>query len=367
MWGLDPERTKSQFRGCLVAGAVGDALGAPVEFWSLSKIRQRLGADGVSDFVGGRTEVSDDTQMTFFTAEGLIRMWVRANAKGIGPALAVVRFAYLRWLHTQGDPWYTESMEAGWSGWEEPSGWLVNEARLHVQRAPGNTCLSSLRSSKELFASNESKGCGAVMRAAPAGLINDIGPEFASYAFEIGYQTAAITHGHSTAKLCAGAMAGMIARLIAGDRLFDAVHWARDRLKQEPDAGETLRALEAAVSLAAEGLPTPDEVETLGRGWVSEEALAIAVCCALAAPDIRSGLLAAVNHSGDSDSTGSMCGHLLGGAYGIEAVPAEWASAVEMGDLAVKLADDLWTQRFDTPDVGYGEPTDEWRAKYPGH
>ena len=40
---------------------------------------------------------------------------------------------------------------------------------------------------------------------------------------------------------------------------------------------------------------------------MAEEALAIAVFCALAAPDFESGVLTAVNHGGDSDSTGQAC------------------------------------------------------------
>src|SRR5215203_2581226 len=40
-----------QFQGCLLGGAVGDALGAPVEFMSLSAIRAQFGPRGVRDFV----------------------------------------------------------------------------------------------------------------------------------------------------------------------------------------------------------------------------------------------------------------------------------------------------------------------------
>jgi ADP-ribosylglycohydrolase len=48
-----PDPTQDRIRGCLMAGAVGDALGAPVEFWSLAEIRRRLGPDGVTGFVDG--------------------------------------------------------------------------------------------------------------------------------------------------------------------------------------------------------------------------------------------------------------------------------------------------------------------------
>jgi ADP-ribosylglycohydrolase len=57
---------------------------------------------------------------------------------------------------------------------------------------------------------------------------------------------------------------------------------------------------------------TPEIVEQLGGGWVAEEALATALFCALKATNFAEGVLLAVNHSGDSDSTGSLTGNLLG-------------------------------------------------------
>ena len=66
----------SRCRGCLLGGAVGDALGAPVEFMRHSQIVARFGPGGVRDFAPayGRTgAITDDTQMSLFTAEGLLR------------------------------------------------------------------------------------------------------------------------------------------------------------------------------------------------------------------------------------------------------------------------------------------------------
>ncbi len=42
----------------------------PVEFWSLSEIRARLGADGVTAYVNGEAAVTDDTQMTSLRPKG---------------------------------------------------------------------------------------------------------------------------------------------------------------------------------------------------------------------------------------------------------------------------------------------------------
>jgi len=74
--------------------SVGDALGAPVEFLSLVDIRRHFGPEGISDYApayGRRGAITDDTQMTLFTAEGLLRAWVRMQMKGICNIQVVVR------------------------------------------------------------------------------------------------------------------------------------------------------------------------------------------------------------------------------------------------------------------------------------
>jgi ADP-ribosylglycohydrolase len=105
--------------------------------------------------------------------------------------------------------------------------------------------------------------------------------------------------------------------------------------------------------------PSPEVIDTeLGAGWVAEEALAIAVACAVSAPDLERGLLASVNHSGDTDSTGSICGNLLGAAHGVAAIPIGWINALDGADLIEMIADDcvLWVvgePRSDVPDPDF--------------
>jgi len=68
-----PPDLADRFRGCLLAGAAGDTLGAPVEFMGLASIRDRFGPGGIRGLApaygreGGA--ITDDTQMTLFTAE----------------------------------------------------------------------------------------------------------------------------------------------------------------------------------------------------------------------------------------------------------------------------------------------------------
>src|SRR5690606_35604167 len=145
---------------------------------------------------------TDDTQMTLFTAEGLIRAWVRQCDRGITTYEGVTANAYLRWLRTQG---YKPHRGIQYSPRED--GWLFQQKALHARRAPGMTCLSALRAMKSLGepAKNDSKGCGGVMRVAPVGLFAcRAGQESREAVFQLGADLAGLTHGHPTGHLTAG-------------------------------------------------------------------------------------------------------------------------------------------------------------------
>ncbi|MEU8029775.1 ADP-ribosylglycohydrolase family protein [Streptomyces sp. NPDC049099] len=365
---------RARVRGCLLGGALGDALGYPVEFASLDRIRASHGARGVTGLVPGAHGavglISDDTQMTLFTVEALIQAHAREREKGIGGAWPLLlRQAYERWLETQSkpgpsqpEPPQPESPQPGASfpapsrsgpGRPVPSypgvpaGGLVTEAWLYARRAPGNACLSGVA---QMYAPDpalpldgtpgevnpDSKGCGTVMRSAPFGLVTS-----ADTAFAMAARGAQITHGHPTGYYAAGALAAIVAHLVAGDSLEGAVLRTLRLLEGHRGHTETTAALRAALDLAADGAPTAEKVESLGAGWIAEEALAIGVYCALAEPDAARALLLAVNHSGDSDSTGSICGNLLGARYGDTGLPHPWVAQVEGRARIAALADDL--------------------------
>ena len=352
--------TLSRFRGCLLAGAVGDALGGPIEFAQLAQIRRTYG-DRIDLAALPDARFTDDTQMTLFTAEGLIRANIRGRLRGITTVAGLTHQAYLRWLHTQGEPWPATGGHSSGGGLQ--TGWLVANQLLHRRAAPGNTCLSALRSGRMGTPTeriNDSKGCGGVMRVAPVGLVFDD----AERAFAVGCEVAAITHGHPSGFISAGALAAMVSRLVAGTQMAEAVDVGRDLAAADPEGAETVAALDAAIELAAHGVPTAEELEQLGGGWVGEEALAIAVACALTAEDVASGLSTAVLHSGDSDSTGAICGNLLGAQLGIDAVPAAWVELLEGADIVDAMARDLWTERYDPPTADDGDITEEWRQRY---
>ncbi|WP_227979868.1 ADP-ribosylglycohydrolase family protein [Nocardia spumae] len=336
----DHDIVYDRYRGVLLGGAVGDALGWPIEFLKLAQIRDRFGADGLTDFAPSAgdpapKQITDDTQMTLFTAEGLLRC-----APGADPA-PVLRRAYLRWLRTQREHLPEPT----------PDGWLAGLPYLYAVRAPGNACMGGLNRQAGQFipphpfgtpgpVNPDSKGCGTVMRSAPFGLAA-LGPEVA---FEWAARCAQLTHGHPTGYLAAGAFAAVIDRVVNGADVRTAVHETVIQAEAVPGGGETAAALRKAVSAADAGPGTSEGVEVVGEGWVAEECLAVAVYCALDAArtgDLRRALLLSVNHSGDSDSTGAVTGNLLGACYGLTALPLDWCAAVEGRDDLARVADDL--------------------------
>ncbi|GAB4585457.1 ADP-ribosylglycohydrolase family protein [Nocardia sp. IFM 10818] len=336
----DHEKLFDRVRGALLGGAIGDALGWPIEFLSLAQIRDRYGASGVTGYSpgpvpGAPQAITDDTQMTLFTAEGLLRC-----PAGADPA-PVLRNAYLRWRDTQ-----QQDKPA-----PDADGWLARQQFLYAMRAPGRACMNGLRRQAEGYlpalefgepgpVNPSSKGCGTVMRSAPFGLAG-LGPD---RAFHAAMRCAQLTHGHPTAYLAAGAFAILIDSVLSGAELPIALQDTIARLTTMPAAAETITALTAALTVTQLGPPTPERVEQVGAGWVAEECLAIAVYSALYAyrtGDVRGGLLLAVNHSGDSDSTGAVAGNLIGAVHGVAALPMEWIAPLEGRDELFRVADDL--------------------------
>lgn len=329
------------YTGCLLGGAVGDALGRPIEFLSIDAIRQKYGPQGVSGFEelnrAGEAEFTDDTQMTLFTAEGLINAHRKDGSIDVHGAARELHAAYLRWYQTQTTGEFPGAGRAGESR-------LLAEKGLWKRQGPGSTCLSALGSGQAGSIDhpiNHSKGCGGVMRAAPVGLVL-AGAE----AFRIGAVSAAITHGHPSGYLSSGVLAHMIAGLRAGQSIREALDGAVAELKNWRDHEETLKAIDGALEIlnCHRCIPSPETIERMGGAWVGEEALAISLYCALIGEQEGSfarGVLLAANHTGDCDSTAAIAGNLLGARMGVRAIPAGWLAKIELRGLIESVAGEL--------------------------
>ena len=360
-----------KYRGCLIGGAVGDALGYAVEFIEDSHIFQKYGERGITEYalVNGVAPISDDTQMTLFTANGLLLGTTRGMTRGImGTYPSYIALCYKDWLRTQ---------TADDFGYEQPEySWLNNIPEMNHSRAPGRTCISYLMHDNlgsTTDPRNNSKGCGGVMRVAPIGLYFE-GKRYTHDQIDmIGAETAALTHGHELGYIPAAMLVHIIHILAHSSdvTMLDAVNDAKEAIMRLFPKAEHLSEMidltNRAISLAAEtDIDELDAIRELGQGWVAEETLAIAIYCSLKyEDDFEKAMIASVNHSGDSDSTGAVTGNILGAHLGMKAIPEKFLTNLELRETILEIADDLFN---DCKISEYGSYHDEvWERKYIYH
>ncbi len=321
---------KEKTVSCIIGGALGDALGRPVERIRTPQLYDYYGENGIQDLqtVGGKARITDDTQMTLFTAEGIINS-VKAHGMNAACDLKIIYQSYLNWYITQ-----TEAAPERYCG----DSFLMSLPELYSPVGPGKTCLASLKSGVLGFVDkpvNNSCGCGGVMRVAPVGLVYD-NPEVA---FKTGVGCAALTHGAPEAYLPAGVFASVISELMREKSIIEAFHTGMDILKVYDGNEKTYNLLKKAMQLAETDICHKEAIVSLGYGFTGDEALAISFYCVLKNPDnLKDALIMAVNHSGDSDSTGSIVGNIIGASIGIDTVPSEWTDSLELKDEMIRLS-----------------------------
>lgn len=386
-------RVKDCIRGSLMAGAAGDALGYPVEFMSRNAILARYGDKGITEFKldsDGKALVSDDTQMTLFTANGMLMGLTRGYMRGIGgDPKDYVDGAYIDWFYTQTVNKKSERDDFHYT-------WLRDLPELAHRRAPGITCLNaceSLLAHRDV--ENNSKGCGGIMRVAPMGLLDASFKESGGSGFyyktvylaEAGAHIARVTHLHPLGYLPAALMTLLLSRIVpltpdeVKESIIDIVNdgldvmmnmYGNDYAKYK----EYLRTLTLkAVNLAHSNISDIQAIMQLGEGWTAEEAWAISLYCVIRHIDnMKEAIIAAVNHDGDSDSTGSITGNIMGAIYGYEAIKRErlfcpygkkFEDTIELHNIILAIADDLYTgciiseyDPIDTPEKK------QWYARY---
>ena len=347
-------------------------------------IEKQYGKEGITQYQiareGGKALISDDTQMTLFTANGLLVADTKAKISGIQVwPRSYVAMAYQDWLRTQ-EMSYEDFVKMN-EDTEAPAcnciSWLSDVPELYSRRLPGNTCLSALRIRKSsgYFTEdytkdtvNNSKGCGGLMRIAPLGLmyhqINTM--RLDSEAAQI----AAITHGNSLGYMPAAVLTHIINRIVfpkeklsLKEIVVEAMNRAMEVFEGDEHLNELADIVDLAISLSENGESDRDNIRKIGEGWVAEETLAIAIYCSLRhQDDFSAGIIAAVNHAGDSDSTGAITGNILGALIGYEAMEEKWKKNLELSDVIMEMADDLclWIQMSDKST--YDDP--EWLKKY---
>lgn len=314
---------KNKIKGCLIGGAIGDALGYPIEFKKNIKDKQ------YNKYKNDKGIISDDTQMTLFTANALLWRETRLCMRGISLSINdALYYAYLDWYETQ-----TKRKN------ENSICWIKKLPQLNVERIPGNTCLTALASGRKGTIKkpiNESKGCGGVMRVAPIGLY---------------------------------AKTPDIAGRVSALDLIDAVKKSLElyeenyKLYGKKYRKDFIELINKTISLSQKDYVDIDVISSLGEGWVAEEALAIALYSCLKYPkDFEKAIVCAVNHDGDSDSTGAIAGNIMGAYVGYDNLAKYFVENIELKDEIMEIADDL---SIDIPVSEYLNDNDKyWLSKY---
>ncbi len=377
----EQEKYLDKIKGSLIGGAAGDALGYAVEFLHDDQIFRKYGKEGITEYSlkNGIAQISDDTQMTLFTANAILFGDTRLAMRGIGgDPMMYAPLSYADWFITQSLP-YEEGLKVKRYSGKCGISWLLDVPELYNRRAPGNTCMSAIDSIlkgasrfdyiKEPM--NDSKGCGGIMRIAPLGLHYQIQSGNLNELDLLGAKMSAITHGHPLGYMPSAVLTHILNRLVYSKdeklSLRQIVIEARDAARNIFDDNEYVRKLRELIDLAIElsenRVDDLENIRRLGEGWVAEETLAIAIYCSLKYQyDFSAGIIAAVNHDGDSDSTGAVTGNILGALLGYSGIEDKWKKNLELHDVICEMAEDLcYGCHMDE----YGDYYDEdWARKY---
>lgn len=349
---MDKNIQKEKIRGSLIGGAIGDALGYPIEFiGSFEGIQKRYGEQGITRLDtrlcmeepewSGKAVVSDDTQMTLYTANGLLNA-VKSSDKPNW--LNGISMAYIEWYLIQ----------IGRKSRKYNDCWINKIPELHKRRVPGMTCMNSIDALyRGREPQNDSKGCGGIMRIAPIPLYAAVdGRMTIVEAMKLSVKASEVTHQHPLGFLPSALESYIIYRLLEHESpsLTDFKGYIAEGydtlLAIYPEYKEYISELklltDKAFAFAENEVANHININNIGGGWTAEETLAIAIYCAVKYyGDFEKAVVAAVNHGGDSDSTGAVLGNILGAVIGYSNIPKYFKDEVELHDVVLQMADDL--------------------------
>ena len=341
---------EEKFRRALLGCSAGDALGYPLQNFSVGRIQRKFGPFGLRTLVrdaknGRKAPVSDNTQMVLATIDGIL--W--SDAKKLDIVDGIYR-SFMRWYYSQTG----EEPRAGQRTWmrrqsHEREFCLVREKFMHARRNPEEGLLNAFsqdaRGSTKIKV-NDSKGSGALARAIPIGLIlaGD-----SKLAFDTAVNVAALSHSNPVAYYSAGALAALMSCLMYGLTLPKALERVEVLLSKLHKTNTILSLLTAAEEQAnnhpAGKSGTWDHLDaiiSLGTGEQADEALAIAVYVALAVDDPLDALIIGANHSGKSNTTAAIVGAIEGVRFGASFMPDYWKDILEGEEATSFLTDKLY-------------------------
>jgi ADP-ribosylglycohydrolase len=320
------------------------------------------------------------TQLAAFTIEGAIRASMRMNHKGICHAPSVVWHAYCRWAFLQGiEP---ERISERWTGGADgrwPDGWLAQVPALGERRgsAPATVAaLTGLTQGTLTQPVSDSRGAHALTRSLALGLLWHLSwPDACAAAIR---ETAALTHGAPDAQDAAVGAAGLVSRCLSEDDPFRA--WTASPLGDDHPTDALVRSLPMPHSVSPDTvldlLKTPGGVpDSRQLAWIAPDATASAallgalfVVSRFPGRDTVGAALSFAAGAPDGRSVASTAGALLGAAHGVDALPVELLSRLEIAWVLDTLARDLLRQYVDSPGGSEYVPARDphWWNRYPG-
>jgi ADP-ribosylglycohydrolase len=282
-------------RGMLYGLAIGDALGAPVEFKPAGTFPE------VTDFRAGGPhnleagEWTDDTSMALALADSI--------AQG-GWDLDDQLRRYIAWWRDGAYSVNGRCFDIGIT----TAGALARYQRTGDARAAGN---------RDPWAS----GNGSIMRLAPVPIrYAHLFPDRLADLIEKAVESSLTTHASPQCLSACVYMTVVLCGLIHGQPLEEVLRadWPPLRRARE------IAAFHPEVAEVAEGsflIRRPPDVK--GSGYVVKS-LEAALWALHDAADFRQAVLRAVNLGDDADTTGAVCGQLAGACWGEAGIPAEW-------------------------------------------
>jgi ADP-ribosyl-[dinitrogen reductase] hydrolase len=294
-------RRNDRIAGCFVGLAVGDALGAPLEFLSRREVRKRYPA-GLREMIDSRlwraAEYTDDTQMALLIAESLL------DKKGFEPSDLAQRFQ--TWATTAKDVGIQTSAVVNMPGYlSDPEGCSLRYHAAHPNSSAGN---------------------GAVMRCAPVAIFC---LDSLERLVEVSRASARVTHHDPQAQSSCVILNSWIQAAIC--------RGVRDG---RAEAMALLNETERSVWQRLEGIDTYGEDEIMSSGY-TVHTLEAAAWSFLATESYEEAVIRAANLGDDADTVAAVCGALAGAFYGYAAIPPKWRNQLQsearIHEIALKL------------------------------
>lgn len=329
-------------QGCVLALAVGDALGLTVEDKSLGQILEDYGPQGLRgyDLVNGYAAVSSYTQLLAWGCNGLLVGLTRGRLRG-------VMAPYVRYLELAGRDWANCQRRRG----SDSICWVSRQAPLQhratMEQLMPDSYLQQTPSTMEA-PRNRFRTPGSLSLAVAAGVTLDPKMVPRQEIARVGAEAVALTHGHPMAFLSGACLAWLVNTLVYEGVRLDrelveecAGHLRSRYSSQYRQAGELSMLLQSLPNLGRQRGNLWEKLEILGCDS-ADRVLAGALLCLLNGEnDPEEALTASVNHSGRSAACGSVTGALLGASQGVSAIGEFYLECLEPRQVLLELADDV--------------------------